>query len=84
MALEISRVVSPISHMEIWNASSNAASFVIRYGSSSGAGLHGRTGFVASWPPIDQSRCAVVGSQALTGSYRSLSFQFPESTDYGI
>jgi hypothetical protein len=26
----------------------------------------------------------VVGSQALTGSYRSLSFQFPESTDYGI
>ena len=59
MALEFSRVVSPIAHMEIWNASSNAASFVIRYGSSSGPGFHGRTGFVASWRPIDGNRGAI-------------------------
>lgn len=59
MALEFSRVVSPIADMEIWNAGSNVVSFVIRYGSSRRPGFHGRTGFVASWPPIDQSRCAI-------------------------
>jgi len=46
MALEFSRVVSPIADMEIWNAGSNVVSFVIRYGSSRRPGFHGRTGFV--------------------------------------
>jgi len=45
--------------MEIWNAGSNVVSFVIRYGSSRRPGFHGRTGFVASLPPLDQSRCAI-------------------------
>ena len=66
MALQFSRVVSPVSDMEIWNASSNGFSFVISYESSSGPGFHGRSiskprtyGFVASWRPIHQNRCAV-------------------------
>jgi hypothetical protein len=29
MALQVSRVVSPVEDMEIWNASSNGFSFVI-------------------------------------------------------
>jgi len=56
MALEFSRVVSPIADMEIWNAGSNVVSFVIRYGSSRRPGFHERTGFVASLPPI---ACAI-------------------------
>ena len=66
MALQFSRVVSPVEDMEIWNASSNGFSFVISYESSSGPGFHGRSisrprtyGFVASWRPIHQNRCAV-------------------------
>ncbi len=64
MALQFSRVVSPVEDMEIWNASSNGFSFVISYESSSGPGFHGRSisrprtyGFVASWRPIHQNRC---------------------------
>ena len=62
--MQFARVVSPIEDMKIWNANSNGFSFVISYESHSGPGLHGRTGFVASWRPIDQNRCAVrvVGS----------------------
>jgi hypothetical protein len=48
MAMQFTRVVSPLEDMEIWNASSNGFSFVISYESRSGLGLHGRTGFVAS------------------------------------
>jgi len=59
VALEFSRVASPVEDMKIWSASSNGFSFVISYESSSGPGLHGRTGFVASWRPIHQNRCAV-------------------------
>ena len=66
MALQFSRVVSPVEDMEIWNASSNGFSFVISYESSAGPGFHGRSisrqrtyGFVASWRPIHQNRCAV-------------------------
>jgi hypothetical protein len=59
MALEFSRVVSPVEDMDIWNANSNGFSFVISYESRSGPGFHGRTGFVASWRPIDQNRCAI-------------------------
>jgi hypothetical protein len=59
MAMQFSRVVSPVEDMEIWNASSNGFSFVISYESRSGPGFHGRTGFVASWRPIDQNRSAI-------------------------
>jgi hypothetical protein len=56
MALQFTRATED---MEIWNASSNAFSFVISYESRSGPGFHGRTGFAASWRPIDQNRSAV-------------------------
>jgi hypothetical protein len=59
VALQFSRVVSPVADMKIWNASSDGFSFVISYESRSGPGLHGRTGFLASWRPIHQNRCAV-------------------------
>jgi hypothetical protein len=66
MALQFSRVVSPVEDMEVWNASSDGFSFVISYENSSGPGFHGRSiskpqtyGFVASWRPIHQNRCAV-------------------------
>ncbi|HWX30262.1 MAG TPA: hypothetical protein VNZ53_22835 [Steroidobacteraceae bacterium] len=45
--------------MKIWKANSNGFSFVISYESRSGPGFHGRTGFVASWRPIDQNRSAI-------------------------
>jgi hypothetical protein len=45
--------------MEVWNASSSAASFVISYEGRSGPGFHGDTGYAVSWRPIDQSRSAV-------------------------
>jgi len=59
MAMQFTRVASPVEDMEIWNASSNGFSFVISYESRSSPGFHGPTGFVASWRPIHQNRCAV-------------------------
>ena len=59
MALQFSRVVSPVEDMEIWNATSNGFSFVISYESRSGPGFHGRVGFVASWRPIHQNTGAI-------------------------
>jgi hypothetical protein len=59
MALQFSRVVTPVGDMEIWNASSDGFSFVISYESRSGPGFHGRVGFLASWRPIHQNSCAV-------------------------
>jgi hypothetical protein len=59
MAMQFTRVVSPLEDMEIWNASSNAFSFVISYESRSGSGFHGRVGFVASWRPIHQNTNAI-------------------------
>jgi hypothetical protein len=50
MAMQFTRVVSPLEDMEIWNGSSNGLSFVISYESRSGPGFHGRTGFVAADP----------------------------------
>jgi hypothetical protein len=58
-AMQFVRVVSRVEQMEIWNAYRNGFSFVISYESRSGAGLQGRTGFVASWRPIDRNRCAI-------------------------
>jgi hypothetical protein len=57
--MQFSRVISPVEDLQIWNASSNGFSFVISFESRSGPGLHGRPGFVASWRPIYQSRCAI-------------------------
>ena len=58
-AMQFVRVVSRVEQMEIWNANRNGFSFVISYESHSGPGLQGRTGFVASWRPIDQNRSAI-------------------------
>ena len=57
--MQFTRVVSTVEDMEIWNASGDGLSFVISYESRSGHGFHGRTGFVASWRPIYQNRCAI-------------------------
>ena len=62
--MHFSRVSGPVEDMQIWNASSDGISFVISHESRSGLGLHGHPGFVASWRPIYQNRCAikVIGS----------------------
>jgi hypothetical protein len=39
MAMQFTRVVSPVEDMEIWNASSDGFSFVISYESRSGPGF---------------------------------------------
>jgi hypothetical protein len=57
--MQFSRVMSSVEDIEIWNASSCGFSFVISFANRSGPGLHGRPGFVASWRPIHQNRCAV-------------------------
>jgi hypothetical protein len=56
--MQFTRVISPVEDMEIWNANSNGFSFAISYENRGGSGFHGRTGFVASWRPIDQNRSA--------------------------
>lgn len=57
--MQFVRVVSRVENMEIWNANRDGFSFVISYESRNGPGLRGRTGFVASWRPIYQNRCAI-------------------------
>ena len=57
--MKFTRIVGPIEEMEVWNANSNAASFVISYENRSGPGFHGQTGFAVSWRPIGQNRSAV-------------------------
>jgi hypothetical protein len=57
--MQFSRVISPVDNMQIWNANSNGFSFVISYETRAGPGLHGRPGFVASWRPIYENRCAI-------------------------
>jgi hypothetical protein len=57
--MQFSRVVNPVEDIQIWNATSNGFSFVISFESRSGPGLHGRPGFMASWRPIYQNRCAI-------------------------
>jgi hypothetical protein len=56
MALQFHRA---LEHMEIWSASSDRFSFVISFESPGGPGFHGRTGFLASWRPLHESRCAI-------------------------
>ena len=60
MAMEFTRVISPVADMEIWSGSSNGFSFVISYESRNGPGFHGQTGLMASWRPIHhQKTCAI-------------------------
>jgi hypothetical protein len=59
MAMQFVRVISRVEDMEIWNANRNGFSFVISYESHIGPGLQGPAGFVASWRPIYQNRCAI-------------------------
>ena len=56
--MQFSRITSPVD-LQIWTASSNGFSFAISFESRSGPGLHGRPGFVASWRPVYQNRCAI-------------------------
>jgi hypothetical protein len=59
MALHFSRIAPATEELEIWSASERGFSFVISNESSSGPGLHGRPGFVASWRPINLNRTAI-------------------------
>jgi hypothetical protein len=59
MTLHFSRVGPRTEQLEIWSASELGFSFVISNENSSGPGLHGRPGFVASWRPIDINRPAI-------------------------
>jgi hypothetical protein len=59
MALHFSRVAPAKKELEIWSAIESGFSFVISNENSSGPGLHGRPGFIASWRPIDINRHAV-------------------------
>jgi hypothetical protein len=59
MAMQFTRVVSPVADMEIWNASSDGFSFVISYESRDGLGFHGPPGYVASWRSLSQNTHAI-------------------------
>ena len=49
----------PARGMEIWSASSDGFSFVISFGSPTGPGFHGRSGYLASWRPLFENSGAV-------------------------
>jgi hypothetical protein len=59
MALHFSRVAPATEELEIWSASERGFSFVISCESTTGPGLHGRPGFVASWRPINLNPPAI-------------------------
>ena len=59
MAMQFTRVVSPVKDMEIWNASSDGFSFVISNENRSGPGFHGPPGYVASWRSLSQNTGAI-------------------------
>ena len=59
MAMQFTRVVSPVADMEIWNASGDGFSFVISYESRGGPGFHGAPGYVASWRALSQNMGAI-------------------------
>ena len=69
MALHFNRVGPATAELETWSASARGFSFVVSHESSSGPGLRGRPGFVASWRPILISRnylarCSSMASHA--------------------
>ncbi|MDA9426956.1 MULTISPECIES: hypothetical protein [Bradyrhizobium] len=49
----------PVENIEIWSASSDGFSFVISFGSPTGPGFHGRTGYLASWRPLYRNDGAI-------------------------
>ncbi|MBR0714913.1 hypothetical protein [Bradyrhizobium liaoningense] len=54
----------PLEGMELWSASRDGFSFVISFGSRTGPGFHGRSGYMASWRPLYQNKGAI----KITGS----------------
>lgn len=59
IVMQFNRVSGPVEDLHIWSATSNGFSFVISFATRSGPGLRGRHGYLASWRPIHQSRCAI-------------------------
>jgi hypothetical protein len=59
MALHFHRIDNPVNELEIWSGSDHGFSFVISNANPAGPGLHGRSGFVASWRPVDLNRSAI-------------------------
>ncbi|MEH2506659.1 hypothetical protein V1290_005470 [Bradyrhizobium sp. AZCC 1578] len=57
--MHFSRVAPGTKELETWSASERGFSFVISNESSSGPGLHGKPGFVASWRPININQPAI-------------------------
>jgi hypothetical protein len=57
--MQFNRIRGPVEDLPIWSATSNGFSFVISFETRSGPGLRGRHGYLASWRPIHQSRCAI-------------------------
>jgi hypothetical protein len=57
--MQFNRISGPVEDLHIWSATSNGFSFVISFETRSGPGLRGRPGYLASWRPIYQSRCAI-------------------------
>jgi hypothetical protein len=53
------RIAPATQELEIWSASERGFSFVISNESTSGPGLHGKPGFVASWRSINFNRPAI-------------------------
>jgi hypothetical protein len=58
--MQFTRVINPVEDMALWSASSDGFSFVISYENRSSPGLHGQTGFVASWRPRLRPICAIL------------------------
>jgi hypothetical protein len=56
--MEFNSVATSLDGMKAWNANGHGFSFVISHESGSGPGFRGRTGFMASWRPIDQQDSA--------------------------
>ena len=57
--MQFNRIGGLVEDLHIWSATSNGFSFVISFETRSGPGLRGRLGYLASWRPIYQSRCAI-------------------------
>ena len=59
IVMQFNRVSGLVEDLHIWSATSYGFSFVISFETRSGPGLRGRDGYLASWRPIHQSRCAI-------------------------
>ena len=57
--MQFNRIGGLVEDLHIWSATSNGFSFVISFETRSGPGLRGRLGYLESWRPIYQSRCAI-------------------------